>query len=190
MNLITWAILGLFIIIILGIVSNTGQTSIRNIQGQLFIANCPSPIFEGVATDLDISGFAVVYNVTHSKDINGNTTTNDQDKVGTKFECTMVNGLFQVSTTTRQYGATLFSVIPYGWVGYISDWLSLQLSKMQAMFTLLAYFVTPANFDIMGFTLNDVGGMGLVVIIALYAFAYLPILIFAYKTLSPFVGGL
>ena len=190
MNLITWAILGLFIIIILGTVSNTGQTSIRNIQGQLFIANCPSPIFEGRADNVDISGFAVTYNVTHGVDIDGNPTANDQDKIGTNFECTMTNGLFEVSTATRQYGATLFSVIPYGWVGYISDWLSLQLSKMQAMFTLLAYFITPSNFDIMGFTLNDVGGMALVVIIALYAFAYLPILIFAYKTLSPFVGGL
>lgn len=190
MNLITWTILGLFIIIILGIISNTGQSSIKNIQSQLFIANCPNPIFEGVATDVDISGFAVVYNVTHNKDINGNPTTNDQDKVGTKFECTTPNNLFQVTTTTRQYGATLFSAIPYGWVGYIADWLSLQLSKMQAMFTLLAYFITPSNFNILGFTLNNIGGMGLVIIIALYVFAYLPIMIFAYKTLSPFVGGI
>jgi len=189
MNLITWFLVGIFIIIILGIASNTGQSSILNIQDQLFIINCPYPIYEGVATDVDISGFTVIYNVTHDRDINGNFTSNDQDKVRTEFDCTVTNHLFGVSVSTRQYGATAFSAIPYGWVGYVADWLSHTLQNAGATFILIAYFVTPSNFDIMGFTLDDVGGLALIVIIAVYVFCYIPIAIFVYKAISPFVGG-
>ncbi len=189
MNLITWFLVGIFIIIILGIVGNTGQSSILNIQDQLFLINCPDPIFEGVATNVTISGFAVFYTITHDRDINGNFTSNDQDKVGTEFDCTVTNHLFGVSTSTREYGATLFSVINYGWFGYVADWLSHTLEKASSLFVLIAYFVTPSNFDIMGFTLDDLEGIALIIILGVYVFCYIPIAIFVYKAISPFVGG-
>lgn len=189
MNLLTWAMIGIFIIMIMAVVSNSGETSVRNIEGQLFIANCPAPIFEGIVTDLNIDGFAVIYNVTHNRDINGNVTANDQDKVGTEFECTFVNDQFQVSTATRQYGATLFDFIPYGWFGYVADWLSQQLSKVGALFTLIAFVVAPANFNVLGFSLDDLNGLSVMIIVGLYVFAYIPIVLFAYKALSPFVSG-
>lgn len=174
---------------VLGIVSNSSAESIDVIQGQMFIMNCPLPIYNGVAT-LDpiapFNGFALNYTVTSNPDI----TT---DFNGTKFECTYdplsAPPHLGANTVIYNYGATtFFGTIPYGWLGYLSDTLGNIFGRLQAMFTLISFFVAPTNFNILGYSLTDLGGFALMFVIAIYAFCYIAIGAFLYKTLSPFSG--
>lgn len=188
-------ILSIVFLMILAIVSNVNQTSINNIEDQIFLMNCPLPIYEGVAsgnpvtlTPINITGFSVEYFILHNRDINGNSTSNDQDKVGTEFDCNANNGLFGASVTTRQYGITLFNFIPYGFVGYLADWLSHTFENLSALFVLISYFISPLNFNILNITIADLSGIALFFVIGIYAFCYVSIGIMLYKVLSPFSG--
>lgn len=116
----------------MGIFSFVFQSSVTAIREQEFIINCPYPIYEGVAQNVTISDVYVTYIIDHDEDINGNATTNDQDKVGTEFECTVTGGLFGVSTATREYGVTLFNTINYGYTGYLTDAITQFFQKAQA----------------------------------------------------------
>ena len=166
-------------LMVLAIVSNTSEDSINNIEDQMFLANCPLPIFDQVATANDIVGFAVNYTVTF-----GNGTDTD----GSFFECTAEDGLFGVSVTVKEYGATLFSAIPIGWLGYLADSITVLFERLYAVFTLITYFVTPANFNILGYGLADVDGIALMLIIGIYALCYIAVGVWIYKTVSPFSG--
>ena len=188
MNLITWFLLGLFIIVILGIVGNTGASSVANIQREIFFMNCPAPIYHGVATLVSINGLSLNYTVDY-----GSSTQDFQNTFnGTYFLCTYdplsAPPHLTASTIIKAYGDTLFGFIPVGWLGYIGDWFTHFFEQLQALTTLITYFILPTNFDIMGFTLDDLGGIALIIIVLLYAICYIPIVIFAYKALSPFVG--
>lgn len=119
-------------IIIMGLFSFVFQSSVNAIADQEFLINCPYPIYEGVAEDVTITNVYVTYTIQHDKDINGNVTTNDQSKVGTEFECTVTSGLYGVTTSTREYGATLFNTINYGYTGYLSDAITQFFAKAQA----------------------------------------------------------
>lgn len=119
-------------IIIIGSFSFVFQSSVSTIRHQEYLINCPYPIYEGIAENVNINDVHVTYTIAHNRDINGNTTTVDKDKVGTEFECTVTNGLFGVSTATRQYGATLFDSINYGYTGYLSDAITQFFQKVQA----------------------------------------------------------
>src|SRR5688572_25870164 len=99
----------------MGIFSFVFQSSVDAIADQEFLINCPYPLYEGVAEDVTIENVYVTYTIAHDRDINGNATSIDRDKVGTEFECTVTNGLYGVSAGTRQYGATLFDTINYGY---------------------------------------------------------------------------
>lgn len=182
-------ILSIVFLMILAIVSNTSQSALVEIEDEIYLMNCPLPIYEGVATNVAISGFAVLYDIEHNKDINGNTTTNDAEKVGTEFDCNADGGLFGVSTTIRQYGVTLFDFIPYGFVGFLSDWFSHTFENGGALFRLISFFISPLNFNILGITIADLSGMALLMVIGIYAFCYICIGVMLYKVLSPFSGG-
>lgn len=174
--------MGMFAIIflaILGFVSNSSEASQNNIADQMFLMNCPLPIYDGVATLNSIEGFALNYTVSY-----GNGTVND----GTRFECNASNGLFGANTVIIPYGETLFDFIPYGFLGYLSDSITTLFQRVQAMFTLVSYFVTPSNFNILGYTLADLGGFALLIIVILYAVCYIFIGIMLYKVISPFSG--
>lgn len=190
MNLITWFLIGLFILIIMAIVSNSGYDSINRIELQMFLINCPSPIYHGVATNLNTDGLTVNYTLTQTN-YSGHGSFN-----GTYFQCYDGNagipGLEPAPTVTaviKEYGATAFDTIPFGWLGYIADYLTHVFQKLQAFVVLLGYFATPANFSILGYGLDDLSGLSLMLIVGIYVFAYIPIFLFAYKAISPFVGG-
>lgn len=183
MNLTYLAVFGMFLLVVMSLVSNSGEQSIDNIEEQMYLLNCPDPIYDGVATLQTIEGFRVNYTTSF-----GNTTEGD----GTFFICSIddITGNFQASTVIKPYGsASFFDVIPIGWLGYVSDWISNQLQKVQAFFTLLTFVLIPVNFSILGYTLADLSGVALMVVIALYAFAYIFIGAWLYKTISPFAGG-
>lgn len=177
------AVFSMFLLVIMSLVSNSGESSIDNIEAQMYLLHCPDPIYNGVATLQAIEGFRVNYTIAYS-----NSTT---DFEGTFFVCTIdsITGNFQASAVIKEYDATLFDFIPIGWFGYVADWLSNGLQKVQAFFTLLTFVLLPVNFDVFGFTLADLSGLGLIAIIALYAFCYIWIGAWIYKTVSPFAGG-
>lgn len=181
-------ILSIIFLMILAIVSNISQASLDNIQDQIFLMNCPLPIYEGIARNVTITGFAITFDIEHNIDINNNSTTNDQDKVGTEFDCSAEDGLYGVNVGARQYGITLFSFIPYGQIGYLSDWLSHTFENLGALFNLISLFISPLGFNILGITISDLSGFALLMVIGIYAFCYVCIGVMLYKVLSPFSG--
>ena len=192
MNLIVWFLIGLFILIIMAVVSNSGASAIDRIELQIFLMNCPAPIYHGEVSNLNTNGLAVNYTVNY-----GPTEQDFQNTFnGTYFNCydgnEGIEGLDPAPTVTaikKAYGDTLFGFIPVGWLGYISDYLVHVFQSAQAFIVMMGYFMTPANFSVLGFDLNDLTGITLFIVIALYVFAYVPIVLFAYKAISPFVGG-
>lgn len=179
-DLIHLAMFGIIFLILIGFVSNTGE-SFNNIEDQMFLMNCPLPISNGIASfgSPAITGFSLNYTVSY---------TNATDGTGTFFECTASDGLFGASISTKGYGDTLFSAIPIGFLGYLQDSLTTLFQRIQALFTLISYFVTPANFNILGYTLADIGAFGTFMVVAIYAFCYIVIGIMLYKVISPFSG--
>lgn len=170
-------------LIFLGIVSNSSSDSLDNIEEQIFLINCPMPIFNGIAILNSIDGYSVNYTVSYNV-LNGTSTE------GTKFICSIdsITQAFTASTSIEPYGASLFDTIPFGWLGYLADFMTSIFQTLQAVFTLISFFVTPTNFNILGFTLNDLSGIPLFSIIALYALCYISIGLMLYKLISPFSG--
>lgn len=185
MNLITYAIIGIFILLIMAIVSNSGQSSITRIENQLYLINCPAPLYDAVASNTVIEGFAVNYTVAY-----GAGSQNGTNTFNTIFECAIdsITGNKQVFTIIKEYDPSVWGSFTLQWFDYAGDWLSTQVLKIGNYGILISYIMTPANFDILGFTLNDLNVVGLAIIIGLYIFAYIPIIVFAYKSLMPFTG--
>lgn len=139
-------------------------------------------------TSLGINGLALNYTVDYGASTQGYSSSFN----GTFFECTFdplsaPPGL-GANTKIKEYGYTTLG-IPVGWFGYIGDWFSHGFSQLQALTTLISYFLTPANFDVLGYTLADLTGVGVMLLIGMYVFCYVPIVIFVYKAISPLAGG-
>ena len=185
MNLISFGLFGIIFLIILAIVSNSSEDSQIDIQRQMFLMNCPLPIYNGDVTNLDIIGFSVNYTVTYYQSI-----TNFN---GTFFECSYTPNPdpdldLSVNAISKEYDSTLFSVIPIGWYGYLADFLVTIFARLEAMFILIGFYVTPTGFNILGYTINDLSGTALLVVIGIYGLCYVAIGIMMYKILSPFSG--
>ncbi len=80
--------------------------------------------------------------------------------------------------------------IPFaGFPFFLGDWLSeLFANKLSAIGTLIYFFITPANFDMFGYTISDLSGIPLMFVIVIYAISYIGIGAMAYKIISPFSG--
>lgn len=172
-------------LITLSILSNVGEDSVDRIEEQMFLMNCPLPIFSDIATLNSIDGYSVNYTIT-AGEINGT------DTEGTRFICSIdsITGNFQASTSIEPYGEALFDFIPFGWLGYLAHTLTDIFARLQAMFTLVSFFVSPTGFNILGFTLDDLTGFALLLVISIYGLCYLAIGVMMYKILSPFAGGI
>lgn len=173
-------------LIVLAILSNSGEESQANIQRQMFLMNCPMPIYNGDITNLDILGFSVNYTVTYYDSLS--------DFNGTFFQCSYTPNPdpdldLEVNAISKPYDSTLFSVIPIGWYGYLADFFVALFARLEAMFVLVGFFVTPTNFNILGFTIEDLSSYALMLVIGIYGLCYLAIGAMMYKILSPFSGG-
>ena len=169
-------------------VANSGQTAVAKIEREIFFINCPAPIYRGIATLNSINGLALNYTVDYGASPQGYSSSFN----GTFFECTFDSlsappGL-GASTIIKEYGYQTLG-IPVGWFGFVADYLVHIFQQVQALTTLISYFLTPSNFDVLGFTLDDLGGISLMIIVVLYVFCYVPIVIFIYKAVSPLAGG-
>jgi hypothetical protein len=188
-SLFSLAVVGIFILIIMGIVSNTSENSFTRIEDQIYLMDCPYPIYEGVAENLDIVGLTVNYTIAHDRDINGNTTSVDADKVGTSFECSIVSlGLKSVTSSTHQYAVTTFG-FNWGYVGFLADSLTTTILKVQSFLTLFSFILSPANFGVLGYSLTDLSGIALMVVVGVYIVAYVFVATWLWVTFNPFKGG-
>ena len=171
-GLIPWAIFGFILIMIFAIVSNSGQTGTANIQSLMDRLGCPMPSSTGLwnsSNTLILNNFT--YNYPH---VNNQTLT---------FTCTDVHTADGID---YNYGQPLVAI---GVLYYANDYLSeLFFNKASAVFTMIGYVLAPINFDVWGYTLDDLSGIAVMIVIALYIFAYIPIGILVYKAISPFTG--
>lgn len=183
MNLISFGIFGIIFLSMITIVSSQSPESIDNIEEEMFLMNCPFPIYNGDVTDLNIDGFSVTFNVTRYDSL---TAFN-----GTFFECSIdgITGAFTVSASSEEYDATLFSVIPIGYFGFLADYITSLFDRIVHFFTLIAFFVTPLGFNILGYSIDDLSGAGLFFVIAIYALCYIGVFAFIYTIVIGIVGA-
>lgn len=108
------------------------QSGLTEVNAQIWKTNCPLPIYDGIASNLTINGVVLEYDVTY-----GNGTENN----GTFFECGNVGELLNANTIIKEYGATLFDFIPYGWLGFVGDTISATFAKIQNAVGIIWLFI-------------------------------------------------
>ena len=181
MNIVNFIGLGIFAIIflaVLAIISNTSQTSIANINIQFNRITCVLPSITGLWN----SSGTIIYNPQ-----SGNPTYNYPDKDNQTLTLTCTN-VHTINGFDYLCGAPFSTFC--GELIYVGDYLSeIMANKATAFFTIVFFILTPANFNILGFTIADLSGIPLMFLIAVYAICYIAIGAMLYKTLSPFSGG-
>lgn len=180
-NLTLWFAISLIIIIIFALISNSSAIGLSNINIQFFKMNCPLPITNAVATNLNTNpprNF-ITYNVTYD-----NSTS---DYHVTTFHCSDDNSSISASTTVYTTANNFFN-IGISYLFYASQVIMNFVIKIQAFVTILSYVLTPINFNILGFTINDIGGQALMLVIGVYVFCYTGISIFLYRAILPSGG--
>ena len=179
MNLTTWFIFGIITIMLFAIISNMGQTSINNINDQFAKLQCPTPLYSIV--DLGNGTF-----------INSNSNSHTGFNYGSDYICfydpTSNPPSVHETITHINYNATTFNAFPNGWFSYVGDLFASVMFKVGAVVNLISYVLTPINFSILGYTISDISGVALMFVIGVYIFAYIPIGIYIYKSVSPFVS--
>lgn len=173
-NIIGLGLFGMLFLAMLAIISNTSSTSIGNIQSQLNRINCPSPEASGLWNNTGtITRTGQTYNY---PSVSNQTLT---------LTCTNVH---TANGFDYCYGCPTVSFA--GMMFYMGDWVSeIVGNKGSAIGTLLFFFLTPANFNILGYTINDLIGVPLMVVIVAYAISYIFIGAMLYKILSPWSGA-
>ena len=169
--------MGIFAIIflaVLAVISNTSATSIGNITTQFNRITCPLPSQTGL---WNASGVIQFSGGTYNYPNVGNMTLT--------LTCTNIHTL---DTIDYFYGSP--TLAGAGAIFYVGDYVSeILANKVTAFFTIVFFILTPANFNILGFTIADLSGIPLMFLIALYAVLYVCIGAMLYKTLSPFSGA-
>lgn len=181
MNLVVWTVFGFLLIAIMAVISNTGATATANIGTRFEELGCPMPSQSGLWSDpasngqgtnstfLQYSGFTYNY-------------ANVSSQVLT-LTCTPVHTMDGLDYC---FGCPAPPAV--GVLIFIGDYVSEFFFKAGAFFQLIGYILSPINFEIMGFTIADLDGLSLMVVIGLYIFAYIPIGLFIYKAITPFAG--
>lgn len=119
-------------------------------------------------------------------DYHNGTVVNDNR--GAYYQCYFnVSGeVFQVNI--GYYNATIFSTIPNGWLTYVGQNITDLAKVLGGVGALFVSFITPIGFNIFGYGIDDIGGLGLAFIITLYSVNYAFIAAMLYKIFSPFSG--
>lgn len=184
LNLTGLAIFFILLLASIGFISNISPASQKNIQDQMYMQNCPMPIFQGVAGNVTFTSyFAFNYTQTYP--------TGSNNQTGTYFKCRLdflSSNHPSLSIIPKEYGHTSFGFIPDGWLSFAGDSLSVLFLRLQAFFTLIAYYITPINFSILGYTISDLSTLAITFVISIYALSYITIGAWLYKILSPFSG--
>lgn len=183
-NLFSLAITGMLILMIMGIVSNTNPTAFTAVENQIFLMNCPYPINGGIAENTNIDGLIVTYDLVRDAD---NSTTYHL----TIFSCSIIDPdipTYNAGTTVYETNNNWFDV-GTSYLAYIMNYIFAFTSQIQGALTLFSFILTPANFEILGYTLDDLSGVAVMVVVGLYLFSYSMIVSWLYVTFNPFKGG-
>ena len=177
---------------ILAIVANSSSDSQENIQRQMFLMNCPEPSYDGQynATNVSINGFSVLLGTNNSTNPYMNNVTFGGN--GTVFRCyvdTLSSGTgYTVTMSNKDYQEVTLG-FPSGWFKFAGDFIGQLFKRITELFIMIGFFVTPSNFNILGYTLDDISGLILLFVISLYAICYIAIAVLIYKVISPFSGA-
>ena len=183
-SLFYMALFGIFMLMIMGIVSNTSQTAIEAVENQIWRINCPLPLngARPEPSSLDIQGLTLNYTILYD---------NSTDYHVTVFHCDndpITGGLranFEVYTATTSWFDTTT-----GTLFYASATITQLGQKVVAFLTLFSFILTPANFEILGYTIGDLTGAGLAVVVGIYIVAYVFIAIWIFTEIAGAIGGL
>lgn len=179
MNLMTLAVFGMFFIFIMGFISNT----VSGIGGTTF---CTSNDLDDVYCKNLLATLILGCPLPTISTINYLNGTIVDDVRGAKYTCGL-NPIGEfTSVEPQQYNATLYNVIPYGWYYFVGDTITDIFFKATALATLIVGFLSPLNFNIFGYGINDIGAVAVTIIVVIYAISYLAIGAFLWKTISPF----
>lgn len=163
----------MFVLAIISIIGNSAPTSLANIQDQFDRLSCPMPSQTGLWNSSGVIQYSgATYNY---PSVSNQTLT---------LTCTEVHTL---DGFDYAYGSP---TIPFaGFPFFLGDWISeLFANKVVAVFTLIVYVLSPANFNFLGYTIDDITGIALMFVISLYVFSYIAIGVMLYKIISPFAG--
>lgn len=201
-NLFSLGIYAIIFLVLMGLVSNTStmpatsssscvyrqittDTYCRNIAA-MWTLQCPLPIYAGVVTNATIVNNAPFYVVNYSNNTGGG------GSYGSRFICdwdsSVPDGVQRLNVQSWNYGETLFSAFPSGWFVYASHTMTGYATKVGALATLIMDFFTPIGFSILGYSVFNITPFVLLIVIFMYAIAYLLIGVMLYKTLSPYAS--
>lgn len=173
-NVIALGLFGMMFLALLSIIGNSGAQSAANITTQFNKISCPLPEASGL------------WNNTGTLTRTGQTY--NYPNVSTQTLTLTCTAVHTADGFDYCYGCPTVSFA--GMMFYVGDWLSeLVGNKGSAILTLVYFFVTPANFDVMGYTISDLSGVALMSVILLYAISYIFIGAMGYKLLSPWSSG-
>lgn len=164
----------MLLLAILSIIGNSGETSVANLIEQIDRINCPTPEGSGLWNNTGtLTRTGQTYNYPSVSNMTLTLTCTDVHTPNGFDYC---------------YGCPTVSFA--GMMFYLGDWISeLVGNKGSAIGVLISFFLTPANFSFFGFTIADIGGIALMLVIALYGMSYIFIGAMIYRTLDPFSGG-
>lgn len=184
MSLFHFAIVGMFILVIMGIISNTNERSFTQIENQIFLMNCPYPINGGTATNINIDGLTANYTLVRD-------ASNSTNYHLTVFNCEVTDPdipTYSANIIVYETANNWFDV-GTSYLAYIMNYIFSFTKQIQGALTLFSFILTPANFEILGFTLNDLSGVAVAIVVILYLFSYAMIVAWLYVTFNPFKGG-
>jgi hypothetical protein len=165
-------VFGMMLIAILAILGNTSATALTNIEQQFSRLTCPMPSQTGL---WNASGVLQYTGATYNYPSVSNMTLT--------LTCTEIH---TTNGVDYLYGSPGVAIGVFFFIGdYISE---LFANKLAAIFTLIAYVLTPANLSFLGFGIDDITGVALMFVISIYVFAYIFIGAMLYKIITPFAG--
>lgn len=176
MNLVSIGIFGIIFLAVIAIVSNYAPTNQATIQTLFDRINCPLPAITGTWN----SSGTIMYDGGRYN-YNGNLGPSNTDLTLT---CTVVH---TIDGFDYFYGSP---TLPFaGFPFWLADFLSEFGNKIVAFFELVAFVLSPASLNVLGFTIADLEGFPLMFVIGIYVMCYIAIGAMLYKILSPFAGA-
>lgn len=183
-SLIGLALFGILMLMIMALISNSSEGSMERVENEIYLMNCPLPL-NGARpnpTSLDIEGLTVTYDTLYD---------NSTDYHVTVFICRIDPITGEKTVSDEVYTATTnWFDTTTGTLFYASSVISSLGEKAVHFLTLLSFIITPANFEIMGYTLDDLSGIALGVVIGLYVISYVFIAIWIFTMVVGSLGGL
>lgn len=179
MNLVSIGVFGIIFLAVIAIISNYAPDNQDAIQDLFDRINCPMPAISGL---VNVTGVITYSDATYNWR-NGGGGTGAQPPA--TLTCTEVHTLEDFDYL---YGSP---TVPFAGFGFfIGDFISeIIANKLPALFELIGFLLSPASLNILGFTIADIEGFPLMMVIAIYIMCYIAIGALLYKIISPFAGA-